>query len=71
MKTSDTRSSSGLMDGLIIELLSAASGDRKELLKYLLRNTSEFSFVREITRYYFCKYLMYFLETRFFAAPSI
>ena len=44
--------------------LSTASGDRKELLKYLLRNTSEFSFVREITRYYFCKYLMYFLETR-------
>lgn len=44
--------------------LSSASADRKELLKYLLRNTSEFSFVREITRYYFCKYLMYFLETR-------
>ena len=44
--------------------LSTASGDRKELLKFLLRNTSEFSFVREITRYYFCKYLMYFLETR-------
>ena len=44
--------------------LSSASGDRKELLKYLLRNISEFSFVREITRYYFCKYLVYFLETR-------
>ena len=44
--------------------LSDAGSDKKELLKYLLRNTSEFSFVREITRYYFCKYLMYFLETR-------
>ena len=44
--------------------LSDAGSDKKELMKYLLRNTSEFSFVREITRYYFCKYLMYFLETR-------
>ena len=44
--------------------LSDAGSDKKELLKYLLRNTSEFSFVREVTRYYFCKYLMYFLETR-------
>lgn len=44
--------------------LSDANPDRKELLKFLLRNTTEFSFVRESTRYYFCKYLMYFLETR-------
>jgi hypothetical protein len=48
----------------IQDQLSAASSDRKELLKFLLRNANEFSFVREITRYYFCKYLMYFLETR-------
>ncbi len=38
--------------------------DRKDFIKFLLRNAAQYSFVRESSRYYFCKYLMYYLDTR-------
>lgn len=44
--------------------LSRVSKEKKDFLRFLSRNMSQFSFVRESTRYYFCKYLMYFLDTR-------
>lgn len=54
----------GHKTGSVHDFLKNADSDRRELLRYLMKNTAMFSFVRESTRYYFCKYLMYFLETR-------
>ena len=38
--------------------------DQRKLHLFLLSNIHSFSTAREKTRYYFCKYLRYFLETR-------
>ena len=38
--------------------------DERQFQLFLLSNIHSFSTVREKTRYYFCKYLCYFLETR-------
>ena len=46
------------------EGLSDDQLDRRRLGEFLLSNISSFCSQREKSRYYFCKYLMYFLETR-------
>ena len=38
--------------------------DRRKLGEFLLSNITSFCSQREKSRYYFCKYLLYFLETR-------
>ena len=48
-----------LQEGLSDEQL-----DRRRLGEFLLSNITSFCSQREKSRYYFCKYLMYFLETR-------
>lgn len=53
------------MQTQIIERGLIASGDSVEGLRaFLLANLSSFSTVRERTRYYFCKYLYYYLNRR-------
>ena len=49
---------------LLSQELSELSGDREEFRKFLLSNLQSFSLVREKTRYYLCKYLLYYLETK-------
>lgn len=53
------------MQTQIMERGLAAAGDNVEDLRTFLRaNLSSFSAVRERTRYYFCKYLYYYLNRR-------
>ncbi len=49
---------------LLQDSLSDVSMDRQKLNEFILSNVTSFCSNREKTRYYFCKYLMYFLETR-------
>ena len=49
---------------LLSRELSEVSGDREKFREFLLSNLQSFSLVREKTRYYFCKYLLYYLETK-------
>ena len=44
--------------------ISGISSDKAAILKFMSKNIQRFSMSRECTRYYFCKYLMYYLETR-------
>ena len=44
--------------------LSTIPSEKTALLDFMLKNIQSFSLSRECTRYYFCKYMMYFLETR-------
>lgn len=46
------------------EEICRMSGDREAFQKYFLDNLSCFSAVREKTRYYFCKYMYYFLSDK-------
>lgn len=46
------------------ESLSDDQIDRRRLGEFLLSNITSFCSQREKSRYYFCKYLMYFLESR-------
>ncbi len=46
------------------EKISEFSEDRLAFQLFLLSNISSFSTVREKTRYYFCKYLLYYLDSR-------
>ena len=45
-------------------LLAAIPADRRALLDFIIKNLQSFSLSRECTRYYFCKYMMYYLATR-------
>lgn len=49
---------------LLSRAISEISGDREKFREFLLSNLLSFSPVREKTRYYFCKYLLYYLETK-------
>ena len=49
---------------LLSRELSEVSGEREQFREFLLSNLQSFSLVREKTRYYFCKYLLYYLETK-------
>lgn len=44
--------------------LSQEKPDQKKFINFLLANINQFSSARESSRYYFCKYLMYYLDTR-------
>ena len=44
--------------------LGTLPDDREKFREFLLSNMLSFSPVREKTRYYFCKYLLYYLETK-------
>lgn len=44
--------------------LTQENQDHKKFVQFLLRNINQFSSARESSRYYFCKYLMYYLDTR-------
>ena len=44
--------------------LAAIPADRRALLDFMIKNLQSFSLSRECTRYYFCKYMMYYLATR-------
>lgn len=48
----------------ISDSLSAIPPEKKAVLDFMIKNIQSFSLSRECTRYYFCKYLMYFLESR-------
>lgn len=49
---------------LLSEKLGQAAADGERFSEFLRQNLSEFSLCREKTRYYFCKYLYYFLRTK-------
>lgn len=49
---------------VLSEKLKSAASENEEFTEFLLQNLSEFSVSREKTRYYFCKYLYYFLKTK-------
>lgn len=48
----------------VSDSLSEIPPEKAALLDFMVKNIQSFSLSRECTRYYFCKYLMYFLETR-------
>lgn len=48
----------------VSESLSEIPAEKAALLDFMVKNIQSFSLNRECTRYYFCKYMMYFLETR-------
>ena len=52
------------MTSIMSRKIAAVKNDRNAFREFLLSNISSFSTVREKTRYYFCKYLIYYLNTR-------
>lgn len=48
----------------ISDSLAEIPAHKAALFDFMIKNIQSFSLNRESTRYYFCKYLMYFLETR-------
>lgn len=48
----------------VSDSLSEVPPEKVALLDFMIKNIQSFSLSRECTRYYFCKYMMYFLETR-------
>ena len=49
---------------ILAQQLSEIGADRQAFRLFVLSNVSSFSTVREKTRYYFCKYLLYYLNSR-------
>lgn len=49
---------------VLAKQISEISSDRQAFRLFVLSNVSSFSTVREKTRYYFCKYLLYYLASR-------
>ena len=52
------------MTRMLSRKIAEIKNDRDAFREFLLSNISSFSTVREKTRYYFCKYLIYYLNAR-------